>query len=238
MLPHRKPDVTLGVSRQDHRVPRASTLAVFAAATLAILLVPGPAVLYVVTRSVEHGRRTGLASVVGVHVGTSVHVAAATVGLSALLVSSADAFSLVKYAGAAYLVGIGLRRLLRRAEVTPSARPGRTDPRRAFRQGVVVNVLNPKTALFFLAFLPQFLDPGRGPLFTQVLVLGVTFITLGLVTDGAYALVASYAADRWRGRAGGRRVARAQRASGLIYVGLGVLAAVTPRHTTTARAGG
>jgi threonine/homoserine/homoserine lactone efflux protein len=224
-------------------MPTASTLAVFAAATLAILVIPGPAVLYIVTRSVEQGRRTGLASVIGVHVGTSVHVLAAALGLSALLVSSAVAFSAVKYAGAAYLIFIGVRRLFF-TDSTPEAatpeeaeqvalREPRADPRRAFRQGVVVNVLNPKTALFFLAFLPTFLDPRRGPLFVQVLVLGMTFITLGLISDGAYALTASYLATRWRGRSARRGAMQAQRWSGLVYIGLGVLAALTPRRATT-----
>jgi threonine/homoserine/homoserine lactone efflux protein len=221
-------------TEHDHFVPATSTLAVFAAATLAILVIPGPAVLYIVTRSVEHGRRTGLSSVFGVHVGTSVHVLAAALGLSALLVSSAAAFSLVKYAGAAYLIGVGLRRLSgRRRDHLATPDLPRSDPRRAFRQGVVVNVLNPKTALFFLAFLPQFLDPRRGPLFVQVLVLGLTFIAIGLVSDSAYALTASYLAGRWRGRGRPRRTQHAERASGLVYVGLGVLAAVTPRHTTS-----
>ena len=172
-----------------------------------------------------------MASVAGVHVGTVVHVVAAALGLSALLVSSAAAFAVVKYAGAAYLVALGLRRLLGRSPERAATGPARLpSPARAFRQGVVVNVLNPKTALFFLAFLPPFLDPARGPLFGQVLVLGLTFILLGLLSDSTYALLASYAASRWRRR---ERVARlGERASGLVYVGLGVLAAVTRRHTT------
>jgi len=136
------------------------TLFVFALAALAILAVPGPAVLYIVTRSIHQGRGAGLASVLGIHVGTLVHLAAATVGLSAILVSSATAFTVVKLLGAVYLIVIGIRTLLGKAD------PGDTDPqrpprrkRRDFAEGVVVNVLNPKTALFFLAFLPQFVDP-------------------------------------------------------------------------------
>jgi threonine/homoserine/homoserine lactone efflux protein len=211
-------------------VLRPSTFALFAAASLALLVVPGPAVLYIVTRSAEQGRRVGLASVAGVHLGTVVHVLAAAAGLSALLVSSAAAFATVKYAGAAYLVLLGVRRLLGRgAAAAERAEPRPGSARRAFRQGVVVNVLNPKTALFFLAFMPPFLDPARGPLFVQVVLLGLTFIGLGLLSDGAYALAASYAATRWRRR---ERVVRAgERASGLVYVALGALAALTPRHT-------
>ena len=210
------------------RVPRPSTFALFAAASLALLVVPGPAVLYIVARSAEQGRRIGLASVAGVHLGTVVHVLAAAAGLSALLVSSAAAFATVKYVGAAYLVALGLRRLLGLGDVErPEPRPASAS--RALRQGVVVNVLNPKTALFFLAFLPPFLDPARGPLFVQVVLLGLTFIALGVLSDGAYALVASTIAARCRRRERSGRLGR--RASGLVYVGLGVLAALTRRHS-------
>jgi threonine/homoserine/homoserine lactone efflux protein len=210
-------------------VPRPSTFALFAGASLALLVVPGPAVLYIVARSAEEGRRVGLASVAGVHLGTVVHILAAAAGLSALLVSSAAAFTVVKYAGAAYLVILGMRRLLRPGAPTP-ARAARVPApaRQALRQGVVVNVLNPKTALFFLAFLPPFLDPTRGPLFGQVVLLGLTFLFLGVLSDGAYALVAACIGARWRRR---ERVAQVgERASGLVYVGLGVLAALTRRH--------
>ena len=212
-------------------MPRSSTFALFAAASLALLVVPGPAVLFIVTRSAEQGRRVGLASVAGVHVGTVVHVVAAAAGLSALLVSSAAAFSVVKYAGAAYLVLLGLSRLLGRTRAAAGGPPSTASAGRAFRQGVVVNVLNPKTALFFLAFLPPFLDPARGPLFVQVLLLGMTFITLGLLSDGAYAVLASYLARRWRRRTRAARLG--ERASGLVYVGLGVVAAVTHRPRTS-----
>jgi threonine/homoserine/homoserine lactone efflux protein len=221
-------------------VPAASTFALFAAASLALLVIPGPAVLFIVTRSLEQGPRVGLAGVAGVHSGTIVHVLAAAAGLSALLVSSAAAFTTVKYVGAAYLVTLGLRRLFGRGSAAAGAEalPVAASAARAFRQGVVVNVLTPKTALFFLAFLPPFLDPARGPLFGQVVLLGLTFIGLGLVTDGAYAVAASYVAARWRRRAGARHGERlgerlGKRTAGLVYVGLGVLATVTPRHAAS-----
>ena len=210
-------------------MPTASTFLLFAAASVALLLVPGPAVVYIVARSIGQGRRVGIASVLGVHVGTSVHVAAASVGLSAILVSSATAFSVVKYAGAVYLIGLGLRRLLRPKasdEVGPVARSA--TPRAAFAEGIVVNVLNPKTALFFLAFLPQFLDPDRGPVALQALALGMTFIGLGLLTDSAYSLAASHLAGRLRGSP--RAMKRSERASGVVYIALGCVAATTPRH--------
>lgn len=215
-------------------MPSASTFAIFGLASLALLLVPGPAVLYIVTRSVGQGRRIGVASVLGVHVGTSVHVIAASVGLSALLVSSATAFDVVKYAGAAYLVALGLRRLIAPSGEALDVADGRvTTPRRAFLDGIVVNVLNPKTALFFLAFLPQFLDSSRGWIATQALLLGMTFIGIGLVTDGAYSFAASSIARRLQRTP--RSMRRSERVSGLVFLALGVMAAVTPRHVASAK---
>jgi threonine/homoserine/homoserine lactone efflux protein len=184
-----------------------------------LLAIPGPAVLYIVATSVEGGRRSGLLSVAGVHLGSLVHVAAAVAGLSALIVSSAVAFSTVKYAGAGYLILVGIRKWLERDEPAElPARPPRSG-RRVFTQGIVVNVLNPKTALFFLAFLPQFVDRDH-TVWAQVTVLGLCWIGLGLLSDGAYALAG--------GTIGGfiRRRRRAVRyASGGIFVGLGIVAA-------------
>jgi len=198
--------------------PDSTSLWLFCLAALALLLVPGPAVLYIVDQSAEQGRRAGLASVGGVHVGSLVHVAAATAGLSAVIVASAFAFNVVKYAGAAYLVYLEIRKLLEREEQVEVEVETRA-MRRAFVRGVVVNVLNPKTALFFLAFLPQFVDPDR-PVWTQTIALGLCWVVLGLLSDGAYALAG--------GTIGGfiRRRRRAVRyASGGIYIGLGAVAA-------------
>jgi threonine/homoserine/homoserine lactone efflux protein len=191
---------------------------------VALLVIPGPAVLYVVVQGAEQGRRVGLASVLGIHLGTLVHVAAATVGLSALIVASSLAFNAVKFAGAVYLIFIGVRKLLGRDE--PRLEPGRqkVSYRRAFMRGAVVNVLNPKTALFFLALLPQFIDTDRGGVWSQALLLGLVFVGLGLVTDSLYALAA--------GTVGGflRRRRRAMRyGSGLVFVGLGAAAALAKR---------
>ena len=204
-------------------VPDATTLLLFAAASLALLLVPGPAVLFVVARSLEQGRTAGIVSVLGVHAGSVVHVAAAVAGISALVASSATAFAVVKYAGAAYLVLLGIQRLRRRGDDVLAAAP--PAPRaRLFRQGVVVSVLNPKTAVFFLAFLPQFVDPGVGPAAPQVAVLGLCFVALGIVSDGAWALLAGAAGRRLRRSASVRR--RLDRASGVTYLGLGAVAAL------------
>ena len=193
---------------------------------------PGPAVLYVVTQSIGGGRRAGLASTAGIHTGTLVHSAAATAGLSALLASSVLAFDVVKYAGAAYLVVVGVRRLLgREGEPAAARREVARGLGRLYRRGIVVNVLNPKTALFFLAFLPQFVDPARGAAWLQILLLGLLFSLLGLASDGTYALVAGSLGDWLRTSV---RYQRAQRlVSGCVFVGLGAFAALSapPRAT-------
>jgi len=206
-------------------MPAPAALAAFLVATLALLLIPGPSVLFVVARSVEQGRRAGLASVGGGALGNLVHVCAATVGLSALLASSALAFAVVKYLGAAYLLYLGLRTLLaKEAKETHGVGPHRS-LRRIFSQGVVVYVLNPKTALFFLAFLPQFTAPARGPLAPQLFVLGSLFVLLALITDSTYALLAGTAGGWLRTNA---RVRRGQRyVSGGVYLALGLTAAVS-----------
>jgi threonine/homoserine/homoserine lactone efflux protein len=195
-----------------------------------LLLVPGPAVLYVVARSIHEGRGAGIASVLGIHVGTLVHIAAATLGLSAIVVSSAVAFTVVKVAGAVYLVGLGLWTLLSRRAETEVALGGRRNLRRAFAQGIVVNVLNPKTALFFLAFLPQFVDADAAHPAAQIAFLGLLFAALGLVTDSLWALAAGTAGGLVRGS---RRFVQAQRyVAGSVYVGLGVVTAVTGRGSS------
>jgi threonine/homoserine/homoserine lactone efflux protein len=210
-------------------LPDPGTLALFAGAALALLVVPGPAVLYIVAQSIEHGRSAGLVSMLGVQAGALVHVAAAALGLSALLVQSAVAFDVVKYAGAAYLIFLGLRKLLARDrfETTGERPPRRLD--RLFAQGVVVNILNPKTALFFFAFLPQFVDVGAGSVGLQIATLGVVFILIAMVSDGLYALAAGTASDWLRGS---RTFVRAERwVSGTVLVALGVTAAFSgPRQ--------
>jgi threonine/homoserine/homoserine lactone efflux protein len=205
-------------------VPSPTTLALFSLAALALLAVPGPAVLYIVSQSLARGRRAGLASMLGIETGSLVHVVAAVVGLSALLASSASAFTAVKYVGAAYLVALGLLRLFRRAEPEAPATAGGARLRPLFFQGVVVNVLNPKTALFFLAFLPQFVQSGRGPIALQIVVLGMLFLVLAVLSDGSYALLAGGAAERVRRSRRARSLSRY--GSGSVLIGLGVAAAI------------
>jgi len=184
-------------------------------------VIPGPAVVFIVNRSVASGRRVGLASAVGLQLGSLVHVLAATVGLSAVIAASAVAFSAVKWLGAAYLVGTGVATLARRAGRAAGA-TGDVGAARAFRQGFVVNALNPKVALFFLSFLPQFLDADRAAA-PQALALGAVFVTLGLANDGGYALLAGSLREvLLRGRA----LPFVQRwVSGSVFVALGVVAA-------------
>jgi threonine/homoserine/homoserine lactone efflux protein len=214
-------------------MPDASTFLLFAAASLAFLAIPGPSVFYIVTRSLAQGRRAGVASMLGVQAGGLVHVVAAAFGVSALIASSATAFTIVKYAGAAYLVVLGVRKLLARDTDQPDPEPrGPATTSRMFWQGVVVNVLNPKTALFFLAFLPQFVDPSA-PVAPQMLVLGTMLVGLGVLSDGTYALLAAGAGRKLRETARARR--RLDRISGGVFVSLGLVAALAgepsePRH--------
>jgi threonine/homoserine/homoserine lactone efflux protein len=211
-------------------VPTLSTLALFCVAATALIIVPGPAVTYIVTQSVDKGRVAGLVSALGIAAGGLVHIAAAAAGLSALLASSATAFTVVKLVGAAYLIAIGVRRLLARhedAEAEPETVP-RTHGR-LFWQGAVVNVLNPKTGLFFLAFLPQFVDPGRGAVAAQVAILGGVFVAIAVVSDSAYALAAAALAGRLRRSERARRIRRLF--TGGVFVVLGVTAATAKRAT-------
>jgi threonine/homoserine/homoserine lactone efflux protein len=208
--------------------PDPSTLAVFSAAALLLLVIPGPAVLYIVAQSVSRGRVAGLVSMLGIQVGGLVHVIAAAVGLSALVVQSAVAFSTVKYAGAAYLVVLGVRRLLGRDEDAQGSVPRERRLRTLFANGIVVNVFNPKTALFFFAFLPQFVDVSRGDVAFQIVVLGLVFIGLAVISDGMYALAAGSAAGWLNARRG---FARSQRlVTGSVLVGLGFATAFSGAH--------
>ena len=209
-------------------MPDPTTVLVFSGAALALLLVPGPAVLYIVARSASQGRRAGLISVAGIHVGTLVHIAAAVLGLSALIVASAATFTAVKLAGAAYLVYLGISTLRHRNALIDST-PGSVQrtSRRVVTDGVVLNILNPKTAVFFLAFVPQFVDVDAGNSTVQLVILGVLFIALGLVTDGAYALAGSWIGTRLRRSP--RLARRSETTAGVVYLSLGLTTALAGR---------
>ena len=199
-------------------------LSLFVSVTLLLVFMPGPNTLYIIARSVQQGRRAGIVSSLGVQVGSLVHISAATCGLSALLLSSALAFGVVKYAGAAYLIYLGVKTLLTKEEAGRAREVIRASPSRVFYQGVVVNLLNPKTALFFFAFLPQFVDASRGRVAMQVVLLGTTLVILGTLSDMIYALAAGSVGNWLRGNL---KFLRAQRFfAGSVYLGLGAATAL------------
>lgn len=208
-------------------MPDPTLWGMFAIASVLLLITPGPAVLFIVARSMEQGRAAGFVSVLGIHLGTIFHILAAAFGLSALVLSSATAFAIVKYLGAAYLIWIGLRTILAGDLAEQTARLQTQSLARVFRDGFVVNLFNPKTAIFFLAFLPQFIDPMRGQVHWQIIVLGLTFMGLGVISDGVFALAAGAAGEFLRRR---RKALRLQRwFAGLSFIGLGISAALVSR---------
>jgi threonine/homoserine/homoserine lactone efflux protein len=193
-----------------------------------VLLIPGLGVMYVVTRSVSQGRRAGLLSVLGLATGALVHVLAATLGLSAILLASAAAFGVVKLLGAGYLIYLGARTLLTRRQSASLVERAPLSPRRLYVGGFLVSVFNPKLALFFLAFLPQFVVPGRAPIPQQVLVLGLIYVALSLLTDGAYALLAASIGSRFSTAV--LRGSMLRYLSGSVYLGLGLCTALIRRQ--------
>ena len=208
-------------------LPDAASMLLFVTASLALLVTPGPAVFYICARSVDQGRLAGIVSVLGVSTGSLVHIAATTLGVAALIASSAVAFAVLKYVGAAYLVWLGVRRILTRQGGGAIGHVPPSPLSRIYWQGVVVNVLNPKTALFFLAFLPQFVDPARGPVALQLLLLGLIFVLIGTLSDGAYALLAGSVGERIRRRGG--FMAASRWLVGGTFIGLGVATALAGR---------
>ncbi|MCB1790192.1 MAG: LysE family translocator [Gammaproteobacteria bacterium] len=212
-------------------LPSTPLLSAFVLASLVLAVTPGPGVLYIVAASVGHGRANGLASVAGVALGNLGNAIGAAVGLAALFAVSSASFTLVKYAGAAYLIYLGVRML--RQKPADEAAPTRSAPpkRVAFRDGLVVALLNPKTTLFFAAFLPQFMNPA-GSTLIQGLLLGGLFVAIAAITDSVYALLAGHIATRLRRSAAARTLGR--RTSGVTYIALGVLAATTdvPRNSS------
>jgi threonine/homoserine/homoserine lactone efflux protein len=202
-----------------------SQLYFFLGASLALLLVPGPAVLYITARSANQGRLAGLVSVLAIETANFLQAVAATLGLSAILLSSALAFDVVKYLGAAYLIYLGVRKLLIREEETTNGDVKPESLSRIYWQGFAINLLNPKTALFYFAFLPQFVDPARGNVTAQTLLLGAIFVGMAFITDSLYALLASSLAEKMRGS---QHFQKGQRYfAGLVYVGLGITTALT-----------
>lgn len=195
-------------------------LALFAVASTVLIFTPGPDIIYVMTRGVAQGRKAALAAAAGFALGNFAHTFFAIVGLSALITSSATAFACVKYAGAAYLMYIGFKMLKSRASLVPEGVSGELQCRVIFRQSILANVMNPKVALFFLAFFPQFVDAGQGGVALQMLVLGSTFVLLTLLGFGLVALL-SGEIGRWLNRSAGAGNAVGQ-VAGCILIGLGL----------------
>jgi threonine/homoserine/homoserine lactone efflux protein len=176
--------------RKILNMPEIKSLSIFITAAIIMLITPGPAVLYIVARSIEQGRLAGFISALGVALGGLCHVIFAALGLSIILLQSAAAFSIVKYAGAAYLIYLGLMKVIHKQKSSFQIGLKRKKLFKLFTQGFIVNLLNPKTALFFMAFLPQFVTPQQGPIPFQVIYLGMLFITLAILSDSFYALLA------------------------------------------------
>jgi threonine/homoserine/homoserine lactone efflux protein len=200
-----------------------STFTLFLGASLALVLIPGPNHLYITARGVSQGRAAALASAFGVETGTLVHIAAAAAGLSYLISRSATLFAIVKWAGVAYLVYLGIRALTSKEQAASEALPPQP-LRKVFLEGVVVNVLNPKVTLFFLAFLPQFVKPSAGSPAVQIVLLGVALLVMGVISDVAYAFTAGALGVRLA-----RRARAMRRFSGIVYLGLGVITAFAGR---------
>lgn len=203
----------------------SSQLYFFILAALALLLVPGPAVLYITARSANQGRMAGLVSVFAIETANLIQAVAAALGLSAILLSSALAFDVVKYVGAAYLIYLGIRKLLASGPRLEGEQFKHESLSRVYWQGFIVNILNPKTALFFFAFLPQFINPDAGNATSQTLLLGFVFVGMAIITDSLYALIASSLAEKL---AGNKHFQKGQGYfAGLVYVGLGITTALT-----------
>jgi threonine/homoserine/homoserine lactone efflux protein len=198
---------------------------IVALASLALVVIPGPAVIYILTRSVSQGRNAGLVSAVGVNLGSSIHVIAAVAGLTVLLANSATAYAAVKWAGVAYLAWIGIRTLMKKDADFAQPQQEEAALRKIFIQGVLVNMLNPKVAIFFLAFLPQFVDINAPNATLQTLVLGMTLVSIGLISDTIYAIAGGSVGSALRRRPSFARATRI--VSGSIYLALAGLAAVT-----------
>ena len=205
-------------------MPDANTLWLFALASLVLVLIPGPAVVYILTRSVSQGRTAGLVSAVGVNAGSIVHVLAAVLGLSVILAQSATAFAVIKWAGVACLAWIGVRTLRGGNEMFDSQTSEPLALRRVFVQGVLVNILNPKVAIFFLAFVPQFVDVASPNHALQTFVLGMTLVIVGLASDSAYALVGGRVGSLFRTKPrAGRNI---RMGAGVTYLALAGVAAI------------
>ncbi|WP_103107913.1 LysE family translocator [Brevibacillus reuszeri] len=202
-----------------------STIWLFIVAAATLLIIPGPAVFYIMARSIDQGKKAGLVSVLGVSLGGAVHVLAGAIGVSAILMTSATAFTIVKYLGAAYLIYLGCKTLFSTSDSSTSEIPKapRKKLLKIFYESALVEVMNPKTALFFLAFFPQFISPSAGSVSVQFLLLGAIFIILAFISDGLYAFLAASIRKRVVGSNASPKLLN--RMTGYLYIALGVFSA-------------
>jgi threonine/homoserine/homoserine lactone efflux protein len=211
-------------------MPEMSTLLAFMGATIALLFIPGPAVIYILNRSIADGRKAGLAAVAGLEVGDSIQALFAALGISAVLATSAEMFNIVKWAGVVYLVYTGIRTLTSQPSLV-TAENSHVSLRQAFRQGIFVNALNPKTGLFFLSIFPQFVDANAVNAKSQSLVLGFVFVILASIFNASLSFTASSLRDLLlRGKS--LYIIR-RYVSGGLFIGLGILAVLTGRPATS-----
>ncbi|MFS0782740.1 LysE family translocator [Bacillus sp. 1P06AnD] len=204
-----------------------ATISSFVAIVIGLFLIPGPAVFLIATRTVQSGRRAGVVAGLGIATGDLIHTFFAAVGLSAVLMTSALAFNIIKFAGAAYLIYLGIKAILEKPSVQGMPKVPTKKGNNVYRQAILIEILNPKTALFFLAFLPQFVHPGQGPSFVQFLLLGLIFVVLSAIYTTLLAVSVQKLGQTikrisWLSRWGGKAV-------GAIYISLGLKVAIQSR---------
>lgn len=207
-----------------------TTIALFALAAFMLALTPGPDMLYIATRSVAQGRRAGVVSALGVHAGVLVHTLAAAAGLSTVIAASATAFGLIKLAGAVYLIFLGIKTLMDDAGMLAVEAVGHAGLRAIFYQGLITNILNPKVILFFLAFLPQFVDPARGSVALQLVSLGLLLFVVSLPVDMAVGLAGGAIGSWLRARKNIQTFSKWM--TGSVFIALGIATALHGSRNT------
>lgn len=194
----------------------------FILVVLVLFLIPGPAVLLTISQTAQGGRKAGIITGVGIAVGDLIHTVAAVLGLSAILMTSALAFEVVKYLGATYLIFLGIKALFEKSKRQEKHAVKKSNPATSFRQALFIELLNPKTALFFLAFLPQFVDNGGTPVVYQLLILGLTFVLMSILYTSALAFLTSSLGSRFFSNKNGRLARWQGKIVGSIYIALGL----------------
>lgn len=202
-------------------LPSPENILLFITAATILIVVPGPALLYIMMKSMEQGHKAGLVSALGVGVGAMVHVLAAAIGMSALLVASATAFSILKYGGAVYLIYLGVKKLLDKSTPISTVQTEKKPLNKIFYEGIVVNTLSPKSAIFFFAFLPQFINTDKGGTTSQILFLGLVFLVIAFISDMTYVMLSGKLVKYFKNSSKFSSIQKY--VSGSIYIVLGLL---------------